>query len=980
MFLRHSVNSFCAGKRNGNNTLVMLKAGFSTNIRKSLALNTKRLIYNKDISMQKRSIFNFNLNLDNTNIDKIDIRDQTMFAYYNFFEFLKTGKDLNKFHEFDTTLTKFLNNIGKIELYEVIKSENKETFKDDELKLLKWSLTEYLTMNPQSLLLFYKDKQFTEKLKETRKYKSLDDYNERTSVFVEEISEDKIFNETKKEVKDESLAIVQHIKKDLVNSGDWDSASSKQEYKNIEFFNNGKFYFFNIGGTIAKLFKEPTPLVNDPHSINLDGESIFLEFHAQTKMEFFMELKQNRDSLPKVLQTLVPENFNSFAEKAHLNNLPKGANIKVVQLKPFNLGLMVAALVSFILFVATSPSDESSPGGGDRSIITWQEFKNDFLAKNLVERLFVFNKEYVEVKLNANGLNNPAIPTRNYRFAIGDIDLFEKNLEIAQNDLNIPPSMRIPVVYYNKAVTIMDIIGAWGPTILMAGGLFYLLSKGAKGIKLRGLIPGGEKKKFEEILNVETKFKDVAGCDEAKQEIMEFVYFLRNPEKYEKLGARIPRGAILSGPPGTGKTLLAKATAGEAEVPFYSVSGAEFVEMYVGMGASRVRDLFETARKNSPSIIFIDEIDAIGKTRSVSGGNDERESTLNQILVELDGFKTDDHIVVLAGTNRADLLDKALTRPGRFDRNVTVDNPELLGRKQLFDLYLKKVKYDTQIDSLVDRLAALTAGFSGADIANCCNEAALFAARDKASAITLHHFEQAIDRTIAGLERKTKLLSPEEKKIVAYHEAGHAVCGWYLKEADPLLKVSIIPRSQGVLGFAQYVPGDKYLMNNSEFLDKITQLLGGRVSEELHFSSVTGGAHDDIKKITNLARSMVAQLGMSEKVGWAFYGRDNNSSDYTKPFSEETATLIDNEVKRIVDQCHKRCKALLTEKASQVELLAKQLLEKEVLSRDDLIRLLGKRPFAEKNMDYINSIGEGKPDTQSNEKKTDSPSSPASNN
>ncbi|XBW36998.1 hypothetical protein QEN19_002578 [Hanseniaspora menglaensis] len=961
MFLSHCGRKLFGLKQISSNTGLMFKSLASAPIQK---LNIENKI-------QKRTIFNINVDFSNANKDKIDIRDQTMFTYYNFFQLLKKEDNIKKLNQYDVALQKFLNNIGKVELYEVIKSENKELYKDDELKLLKWSLTEYLTMNPQTLLLFYKDDYFSENIKSTYNYDNLDDYNEKTLEFVKKISEDMIFNEENDG--DETLTLVKHIKKDLLNTGDWESAHSTQEYRNVEFFNKNKFYYFNIGKTIAKLFKEPTPLVNDPHSINLEGKSLFLEFNSPSKVNFFLELKQRQDSLPKELKTLIPDTFSSFAEKTQINNFSKDANIKVIQLKPFNIALIVAAVVSFILFISTSPSDVNSLEGGDKSIITWQEFKREFLAKNLVERLFVFNREYVEVKLNSTGLNSPMVPVRNYRFAIGDIDLFEKNLEQAQNDLNTPPSMRVPVVYYNKAVTILDIIGSWGPTLLMAGGMFYLLSKGAKGIKLKGLIPGGEKKKFEEILNVETKFKDVAGCDEAKQEIMEFVYFLRNPEKYEKLGARIPRGAILSGPPGTGKTLLAKATAGEAEVPFYSVSGAEFVEMYVGMGASRVRDLFETARKNSPSIIFIDEIDAIGKARSVSGGNDEREATLNQILVELDGFKTDDHIVVLAGTNRADLLDKALTRPGRFDRHVTVDNPELVGRKQLFELYLKKVKYDTEINSLVDRLAALTAGFSGADIANCCNEAALFAARDKASAITLNHFEQAIDRTIAGLERKTKLLSADERKIVAYHEAGHAICGWYLKEADPLLKVSIIPRSQGVLGFAQYVPGDKYLMNNNEFLDKITQLLGGRVSEELHFNSVTGGAHDDIKKITNLARSMVAQLGMSEKVGWAFYGRDSNSSDYTKPFSEETATLIDDEVKRIVNLCHKRCKDLLTEKAEQVELLAKQLLEKEVLSRDDLIRLLGKRPFAEKNMDYINSIGEGKPETQSNDKNTEIP-------
>ncbi|GME70236.1 unnamed protein product [Ambrosiozyma monospora] len=406
------------------------------------------------------------------------------------------------------------------------------------------------------------------------------------------------------------------------------------------------------------------------------------------------------------------------------------------------------------------------------------------------------------------------------------------------------------------------------PTLLLVGFIIWssksMLKMGGSG----GLF-GQNKKKFKKFnaeKNVKVNFADVAGCDEAKEEIMEFVKFLKNPAKYERLGAKIPRGAILSGPPGTGKTLLAKATAGEAGVPFYSVSGSEFVEMFVGVGASRVRDLFKTARENAPSIVFVDEIDAIGKSRGKGkgmGGNDERENTLNQLLVEMDGFSTSDHVVVLAGTNRADVLDSALLRPGRFDRKVYISNPELEGRKDIFAVHLKKIKLadNCDLEDLKGRLAALTPGMSGADIANICNEAALIAARHNEESVKLHDFEQAIERVIAGLEKKNKLLSPEEKKVVAYHEAGHAICGWYLEHADPLLKVSIVPRGQGALGYAQYLPPDIYLYTTKKLMDRMTMSLGGRVSEELHFSSVTSGASDDFEKVTNMAQRMVLQCG-----------------------------------------------------------------------------------------------------------------------
>jgi AFG3 family protein len=458
----------------------------------------------------------------------------------------------------------------------------------------------------------------------------------------------------------------------------------------------------------------------------------------------------------------------------------------------------------------------SGSGSGSSREITWQEFRTAFLDKGLVDKLVVVNRQKVRVKLhsNATGQMYPAaaLSGGEYYFSIGSVEAFERKLDEAQKELGIPSHERIPVAYHDEISALGTALN-FAPTILFAGLLLYMSRRagGASGGGPGGIFSIGKSRArmFNKDTDVRVKFKDVAGMDEAKEEIMEFVKFLKEPLRYEKLGAKIPRGAILSGPPGTGKTLLAKATAGEASVPFLSVSGSEFVEMFVGVGSSRVRDLFASAKKHAPCIIFIDEIDAIGKSRGKGnsmGGNDERESTLNQLLVEMDGFGTSEHIVVLAGTNRPDVLDPALLRPGRFDRHITIDRPDVSGRKGIFKVHLGPLRLSEKLpdpESLAQKLAVLTPGFSGADIANVCNEAALHAARHSSEFVEERDFESAIERVIAGLERKSRVLSPEEKKTVAYHEAGHAVCGWFLEHADPLLKVSIIPRGVGALGYAQ---------------------------------------------------------------------------------------------------------------------------------------------------------------------------------
>ncbi|KAL9052578.1 MAG: hypothetical protein Q9162_005326 [Coniocarpon cinnabarinum] len=643
--------------------------------------------------------------------------------------------------------------------------------------------------------------------------------------------------------------------------------------------------------------------------------------------------------------------------------------------------ILTSAFVSFMLYRSLFPGENSRD-------ITWQEFRTQFFDRGLVQKLTVVNRNRVKVILNQDAVRSyyPDSPAAHggffFYFSIGDVATFERHLDEAHNELAIPSSQRIPVSYVEET-PVAGILLSWIPTLLLIGSTFWLFRRQSGGSGSGGGLFGmgrSRAKRFNHETDIKVSFKDVAGMDEAKQEITEFVSFLKEPEQYQKLGAKIPRGAILSGPPGTGKTLLAKATAGESQVPFFSVSGSEFVEMFVGVGASRVRDLFANARKNAPCIIFIDEIDAIGKSRGknvTSGGNDEREATLNQILTEMDGFSTSEQVVVLAGTNRQDVLDNALIRPGRFDRNIQIDRPTMEGRKQIFAVHLKKIVTKEDAEYLQGRLAALTPGFSGADIANCVNEAALIAARYKAADVTMQHFEAAIERVIGGLEKKSLVLNPEEKKTVAYHEAGHAICGWFFKYADPLLKVSIIPRGQGALGYAQYLPaGDTYLMNVNQLMDRMSMTLGGRVSEELHFTTVTSGASDDFNKVTRMATMMVTKWGMSDKIGHLFYD-DDAQQQLHKPFSEETAKNIDHEVKRIVGEAYKQCRDLLSEKKKEIGLVAEELLSKEVLSRDDMIRLLGKRPFEDSSQDFTKYFGsrgdrEGAPDPKPGEAEPES--------
>ncbi|PWZ00971.1 putative AFG3-protease of the SEC18/CDC48/PAS1 family of ATPase [Testicularia cyperi] len=643
---------------------------------------------------------------------------------------------------------------------------------------------------------------------------------------------------------------------------------------------------------------------------------------------------------------------------------PGGPNGPYTEIR-INANTILATIVStYLLYRLTSPDTPSRE-------ITWQEFRTAFLDKGLVDRLVVVNRTKVKVFLHSNATgsmypssgSSSSSPSASgtghaaYWFSVGSVEAFERRLDEAQRELDIPPNERIPVAYHEEISTASTLLH-FAPTLLIAGLLFWMSRRAAGGAMGGGGGggPGGifgigksRAKMFNQETDVKTKFKNVAGMDEAKEEIMEFVNFLKKPEKYEKLGAKIPRGAILSGPPGTGKTLLAKATAGEAGVPFLSVSGSEFVEMFVGVGPSRVRDMFANAKKHAPCIIFIDEIDAIGKSRGKGGnfgGNDERESTLNELLVQMDGFGTEEHVVVLAGTNRPDVLDAALMRPGRFDRHIAIDRPDISGRKDIFKVHLKPLKlYEgTDMDLLAEKLSTLTPGFSGADVANVCNEAALIAARGGAEAIEEHHFEQAIERVIAGLEKKSRVLSPEEKKTVAYHEAGHAVCGWFLEHADPLLKVSIIPRGVGALGYAQYLPKERYLFSTEQLLDRMCMTLGGRVSEEIFFTTITTGAQDDLSKITRMAFEICASYGMNKELGPISYRTEQESMH--KPYSERTGEMLDLEVRKMVSEAHKRTTQLLTDHRADVEKVAQLLLEKEVITREDMRNLLGPRPFS----------------------------------
>jgi cell division protease FtsH len=496
----------------------------------------------------------------------------------------------------------------------------------------------------------------------------------------------------------------------------------------------------------------------------------------------------------------------------------------------------------------------------------------------------------------------------------------------------------------------MNTFWQWFPLLFFFGLMYFIMTRMSGGGPGGALFNIGKSKAalFDADNKVKITFQDVAGLDEAKEELTEIVEFLKKPGKYTELGGKIPKGALLVGPPGTGKTLMAKAVAGEASVPFFSLSGSDFVEMFVGVGAARVRDLFKQAKEKAPCIIFIDEIDAVGRSRgkgSMPGGNDERENTLNSLLVEMDGFGSDSGIIILAATNRPDVLDPALLRPGRFDRQISVDVPDINGREAIFKVHLKPIKFAEEVDP--KKLAAQTPGFAGAEIANVCNEAALLAARRGKKQVEMKDFQDAIDREIGGLEKRNKLISPEEKEIVAFHEAGHAIAGWFLEHANPLVKVSIVPRGIAALGYAQYLPKEQYLYRTEQLFDEMCMTLGGRAAEEVVFGKISTGALSDLEKITKLAYSMVTVYGMNEKIGNVSYYDSKGQSEYsfTKPYSELTAQVIDEEVKKMIDMAYSATKNLLLEHRDKLEILAKALLEREIIYQHDLVGLIGERPF-----------------------------------
>jgi AFG3 family protein len=532
-----------------------------------------------------------------------------------------------------------------------------------------------------------------------------------------------------------------------------------------------------------------------------------------------------------------------------------------------------------------------------------------------------------------------------YLIQTGPIDQFLRQVAQVQEDADILD----PLVPNFKAASIWPTIMSW----LIPIGLILLIwiiimrrmagGPGGPGAQIFNI---GKSKAtlFDQNTKVDVTFEDVAGLNEAKEEVMEVVDFLKNPKKYTALGGKIPKGVLLVGAPGTGKTLLAKAVAGEAGVPFFSISGSDFVEMFVGVGASRVRDLFRQAREKAPCIVFIDEIDAIGRARGRSnfqGGNDERENTLNQLLVEMDGFPTDKGVILMAATNRPDILDQALLRPGRFDRQIGIDQPDLQGREAIFKVHLKSIKTDDSVSPF--SLAEMTPGFAGADIANVCNEAALIAARRNKKAVDMDDFYSALDRVIGGLEKKNKIISPQEKEIIAYHEAGHAVCGWYLEHAAPLVKVTIVPRGIGTLGYAQYLPKEEYITRTEQILDRICMTFGGRAAESIVFDKVSTGAQSDLDQVTRMAYSMVSVFGMNDKVGQvSFYSLSQDQ--FQRPYSDSTASMIDEEVRRLLDVQYERAKNLLLERREELERLARTLLEKEVLLKSDIEKLIGPHP------------------------------------
>jgi cell division protease FtsH len=578
-----------------------------------------------------------------------------------------------------------------------------------------------------------------------------------------------------------------------------------------------------------------------------------------------------------------------------------------------------------------------------------------------VEKIKVINKEAIEVYIKKDSLSKPAFQAVSnksvgknanegpqYTFTIGDLGAFEEELSTYQKD--IPQESRINVFYENNVHSIGDTIATWiFPISIIILTIYFIRRMNSGGAGGSQIFNIGKSKAtlFDKDMQVKITFNDVAGLEEAKVEVMEIVDFLKNPKKYTQLGGKIPRGALLVGPPGTGKTLLAKAVAGEAQVPFFSLSGSDFVEMFVGVGASRVRDLFRQAKEKAPSIIFIDEIDAIGRARGKQpsfSANDERESTLNQLLTEMDGFGSNSGVIILAATNRADILDRALLRPGRFDRQIYVELPDLNGRKEIFKVHSKPLKLEQGLD--LDFLAKQTPGFSGADIANLCNEAALIAARRNKTAIGRQDFLDAVDRIVGGLEKKNKIISAEEKKVIAYHESGHAAVSWLLQHTAPLVKVTIVPRGNS-LGAAWYLPEERQLTTTEQILDEMCAALGGRAAEQVAFGKISTGALSDLEKVTKQAYASVSIFGLNDKLGNISYYDSQGGNDYsmTKPYSEKTAELIDNEVKKMIDEAYVKTIKLLTENRPALDKLAETLLDKEVIFREDLEIIFGKRKW-----------------------------------
>jgi cell division protease FtsH len=615
----------------------------------------------------------------------------------------------------------------------------------------------------------------------------------------------------------------------------------------------------------------------------------------------------------------------------------------------------------------------------------WQEFNQRMLQQQKVEKVVIVNKEKAYIYIKKEFLSEEQFKdvskktfgdTPNYGphyfFEIGSVETFAGDLKDAQSSFE--SDELISPFYETRKDVFGDILGWILPLAFFIFIWLFIMKRmgGGAGGGAGGQIfnIGKTQGKLVDKKDIKVTFKDVAGLEGAKEEITEIVDFLKSPEKYTKLGGKIPKGALLIGPPGTGKTLLAKAVAGEAQVPFFSLSGSDFVEMFVGVGASRVRDLFKQAKEKSPAIIFIDEIDAIGRARgknAMTGSNDERENTLNQLLTEMDGFGTNSGVIVMAATNRADVLDKALTRAGRFDRQIFVDLPDLLERKAIFEVHLKPIKLSETMD--INFLARQTPGFSGADIANVCNEAALIAARKSKDKVEKQDFLDAVDRIIGGLEKKSKIISPAEKKTIAFHEAGHATVSWMLEYASPLVKVTIVPRGKS-LGAAWYLPEERQLTTTEQMLDEICAAMGGRAAEEVYFEKISTGALSDLEKVTKMAYAMVSMYGLSKEVGnISYYDSSGQQSGFTKPYSEERAKLIDKEVSRILEEQYQRAKAVLLANKDKVEKLGSELLEKEVIFKDDLETIFGARKWKSYEEEQLIKLDDEKAESDKKAKK-----------